>query len=528
MRASGVVRVTVQLTFFDGVACIGGNKILLEQDGIGLFLDFGTNFGAEGRFFDEFLRPRSILGLADLLALEILPPLSGIYRTDLELPGIWTKYADHPWCREVEVLAILLSHAHFDHCGCLSYVRPDVPIITSLSTALIMKAMQDSSAGGVELCYVLPRELKDGLIRATNHRCVPYQQRPFGVMAAALPENVHSFWHRAVTSRQINPSPLRALGKEAQLGDFSLRYFPVDHSIPGAGAFAIHTRAGWIVYTGDLRLHGRRADFTRRFMQEAEKLSPRVLICEGTHPGIDSPVQEEAVAANCYEVVRKTSGLVIADFGPRNVERLLAFLQIAGETGRLLALTPKDAYLLEALRAAGEHEIPDPVADPRIALYLRPKAFRKPWEEWAIARFNQRAPERVVEAAQVKDDPGGFLLCFSYYDFHALLDIEPRGGTYIYSSSEAYDEEMLVDQERVRNWIEFFGLKLYGSLGREREGSGFHASGHIHGPGLEELVETIAPEILIPVHTEDQNFFQRFTGKFQVVWPERGRSLVLA
>ena len=65
----------VHLTFSDGADCIGGNKILLEDDETSLFLDFGTNFKAEGMFFDEFLDPRNNFGFYDLLSLDILPPL---------------------------------------------------------------------------------------------------------------------------------------------------------------------------------------------------------------------------------------------------------------------------------------------------------------------------------------------------------------------------------------------------------------------------------------------------------------------
>ncbi len=36
--------------FYESAACIGGNKILLQADGASLFLDFGLNFGAGGRF----------------------------------------------------------------------------------------------------------------------------------------------------------------------------------------------------------------------------------------------------------------------------------------------------------------------------------------------------------------------------------------------------------------------------------------------------------------------------------------------
>ena len=93
----------------------------------------------------------------------------------------------------------------------------------------------------------------------------------------------------------------------------------VDHSIPGAGAFGIKTSEGWIIYTGDLRLHGGRAADTRAFMEEAARLEPLALICEGTHPDTETPVGEEEVYAYAAEAVRKALGLVVADFGPRNI-----------------------------------------------------------------------------------------------------------------------------------------------------------------------------------------------------------------
>lgn len=79
---------TVLLTFYDGADCIGGNKFLLEVDGTALLLDFGTNF----------LRPRSITGLCDLLDLGLLPPLRGIYRQDSDLPerAWWERMRSRP------------------------------------------------------------------------------------------------------------------------------------------------------------------------------------------------------------------------------------------------------------------------------------------------------------------------------------------------------------------------------------------------------------------------------------------------
>ncbi|MBP8675400.1 MAG: hypothetical protein KBH34_03785, partial [Acetomicrobium sp.] len=117
---------SLKMTFYDGTNCIGGNKILLEDSGVGLFMDFGTNFKAEGMYFDEFLQPRSTFGFMDLLVFGMLPPLMGIYRSDLEYPGVWERFSGHPLFKEIEAQGVLLSHAHFDHCGYLSYLREDI------------------------------------------------------------------------------------------------------------------------------------------------------------------------------------------------------------------------------------------------------------------------------------------------------------------------------------------------------------------------------------------------------------------
>ncbi|HUI38689.1 MAG TPA: ribonuclease J, partial [Thermoplasmata archaeon] len=62
-----------RLTVFDGASSIGGTKILLEQGGTRLFLDFGTNYQRMGEYFEEYLQPRPARGLVDLIELGLLP-----------------------------------------------------------------------------------------------------------------------------------------------------------------------------------------------------------------------------------------------------------------------------------------------------------------------------------------------------------------------------------------------------------------------------------------------------------------------
>lgn len=527
----------VRLTFYDGVNCIGGNKFLLEADDTALLLDFGTNFGAEGLYFDEFLRPRATTGLGDLLELGLLPPLQGIYRRDLELPhrGWWERLRSRPAYRSLQVQGVLLSHAHVDHSGYISYLDPEIPIYTGLTTACIAKAMQDTAAGGMEreTCYITPRAIKDDLLASTNYHQVPHLGRPYRIIEdreIGIP--TEKFWATPPGTRNLEGVALTSCGgQEVKIGNLLVKRWPVDHSIPGAAAFGVCTPEGWVIYTGDLRLHGRHAEHTRAFIREAARLEPLVLISEGTHPATTVPVTEEEVYAHAAQAVSRANGLVVADFGPRNVERLLSFLQVARDAGRRLAVTLKDAYLLEVLHAAGEPAVPDPFTEESLALYVEAKGTRSLWEKGLLARYQERCPERVISAGHVNRAQGDFVLCFSYYDIHELIDIQPRGGTYIYSSSEAFNEEMHVDLDRLRRWIRLFDLQLVGDPG-DREGQGrepgFHASGHIHGPGLVKMVEAIKPKVLIPVHSEERAFFeQQFGGKVTLLLPAPGEMVTL-
>ena len=61
------------ITVLDGADTIGGNKILLEENGRGLLLDFGMNFARHGEYYQEFLKERSNRGIHDLIHLDMIP-----------------------------------------------------------------------------------------------------------------------------------------------------------------------------------------------------------------------------------------------------------------------------------------------------------------------------------------------------------------------------------------------------------------------------------------------------------------------
>ena len=129
------------ITFHGGVNDIGGNKFLVEDKGTTILIDFGMSFTDEGMFFTEFMKARGSNNLVDLFELGILPNIPGMYRTDL------TRHMEIGGDEKTSIDAILLTHAHVDHCKYISLLRPEIPIYCSEASKLIMQNYDETGIG---------------------------------------------------------------------------------------------------------------------------------------------------------------------------------------------------------------------------------------------------------------------------------------------------------------------------------------------------------------------------------------------
>ena len=308
----------VKLIFYGGVNEIGGNKILLEDKGTKIFLDFGQSFTFGSEFFTSWLQPRGLNGLGDYFEFDLLPKISGLYSKEM-LASTDLAYA------EPEVDAVFLSHAHFDHITHIEFLDPSIPVCIGVGTKLFMESMEETACS---------------------------------------------------TSYGEHPCNKFRTGNKIKIDNLTIEPIAVDHSIPAAYGFIIHTSEGPVVYTGDLRRHGPRKDLTENFIEKAKAAEPIALICEGTRMAEKETRQnysEPQVKQISNTIVGSTDKAVFTMQASRDIDRFKSFYETAKKTNRKLVITPKTAHLLTKLLDDKHLPVPDPLKDDNILVYYKKK-----------------------------------------------------------------------------------------------------------------------------------------------------------
>ncbi len=491
------------VSFYGAVGEIGGNKIKVDMNSTSLMFDFGMSFNEVGKYYDNFVQPRKANGLGDFFELGLLPKIKGIYRHDY-LKHMGLDYEDKP-----SIDGLLLSHAHADHADYIRYLRYDIPIFMSLNSKIIMDVI-DQTGSGKELTTLkrqfemVPKKSGDGYTQLKS------------------PNN-------NVKRNIIVLEPY----KKENIGDLEVQLAPVDHSLPGASGFLIEGDER-VVYTGDLRFHGRCKESTYEFVKQASKFSPNVMFCEGTRINSEKHKKEkdengekieyleleEDIEAKAYPIISECKGLTVINFPLRDLDRLVTFRNVAEQTDRKLLINTKQAYMLKLIEEQNnEKTIYPSLNDEHIGIYIPRRASGYLGEEsyvsydgnWQIATDKDLMIkdyskwERIFfeydnfyTYRDVRDNQEDFMIRADNFSFMELIDIQPENAIYIHSTTGAFNTEMELSKKITDNWLSHFNIPQY---------EHFHVSGHAKGPELIEMIRDINPDVLYPIHTEEPKEF---------------------
>ncbi|PIN83523.1 MBL fold metallo-hydrolase, partial [Candidatus Micrarchaeota archaeon CG11_big_fil_rev_8_21_14_0_20_47_5] len=306
----------VSLTFYGGANEIGGNKILLTDKDAKIYLDFGQSFDFGEEYFYEYLQPRAANGLEVYFEFGMVPKVKKLYSKGmLELTDL--KY------EKPDIDAVFISHSHSDHMSHLQFLDEEIPIYMGHGTHKILETYRT----------IYPQFYNIGEHASLN---------------------------------------LFKSGDKIKIKHLVIEPIHVEHSVPGAYGFIIHTSVGPLIYTGDLRMHGPQSRMTQEFVEKSAKCKPYAMLMEGTRMGSEQEhnYTEAEVEIRVEQIIKASEGIVFGYFSMSNVDRFMSFYNAAVKHGKKMVIDTKFAYILENMKEKIP-TLPDVMTDENILVYYR-------------------------------------------------------------------------------------------------------------------------------------------------------------
>jgi ribonuclease J len=290
-------------------------------------------------------------------------------------------------------------------------------------------------------------------------------------------------------------------GETRSMGPFAVTPLLVDHSAFEAYGLLVEAGGRRLLYTGDLRGHGRKAGLWCRLLEHPPK-PVHVLLMEGTR--LSRPEEhnttEQEVEERLVDLCRQTPGLVLVFYSGQNIDRLVSVYRAAKRAGRTLVL---DLYGAAVAAATGKATIPQ--ADWDGVQVLVPHAQRRrvierqAFEEIAAIRQSRIFHEELADRAR------SIVLTMRGSMTREVEQVECLdGAAAVWSMWPGYLEQP--SGKPLQAWLADHDIPL----------TYMHSSGHASVADLKKLAAAIDPERLVPIHTATP---ERYTELFPRVEP---------
>lgn len=339
--------------------------------------------------------------------------------------------------------AIFLSHYHGDHYGLLSDAPKGTKVYTSKETAELMRVS--------------------------------------GVFGENLTENLD----------------VQVMDDEIQVKDFKVTAYPVDHSAYGACAFHFEVSGKSILYSGDIRLHGKKGILYKNLPQNVD-----YLFLEGTNIGRGANQKTEGDMENAFveQFDNNNDCVHLVWCSSQNIDRIVALYRACKRTGRALCVDPFAAYVLELAHSTHD-TIPTAKTHSNLLIFypwfLTNKMLKK--DEDLI--YGPYVKKKKLNTELLKTHPHRYVLLFRpnmlYFAKTYLNDVKVCLTNSIWKE---YWNQDKVDINRMKAWLDE-APELRKKL------PDIHTSGHADVASLQKIVEHVNPKSIIPIHSEHADSF---------------------
>lgn len=368
-------------------------------------------------------------------------PLDAEDEATARLPGTLDLSPQSP-----PLAGVVISHPHRDHYGLAHLFGPDTTYLIGEDAHRILRTAAAFTPGGV--CF----------------------------------KNVVHLRHR----------------RAVVVGPFTVTPHLVDHS--AYDSYAIHVQADdkGVLYTGDLRAHGRKAQ-TFEWLIEHRPAPVDALLMEGTairRTGSDRgfPTERE-LEMDLTKIFRATAGLSLVWCSGQNIDRLVSVFRAARRSGRQLIV---DLYTAHILAATNNAKIPQAEWD-GVRVYL-------PWAQKRRIKRDQtfdlanRYRSRRIFLEDLATVAGDSVMLFRPGMRRELEKADClTGACLVYSMWDGY----LRQEAALLDWLHQRGIPLHKC----------HTSGHASLRDLKRLRAAFPEAVVVPIHTQHPDAFHSSFGQ---------------